>query len=88
MSRPSFPLYLGIGVVAAGLVAWLPFQLGGIHGYQTPALILMLAWLGIFALAFTLYGRRAWWLLLASPPALFWLFILGGALICDGGRCG
>jgi hypothetical protein len=87
MKRPSFTLYLIAAFVAAALVAWLPVHLGGVHGYQTPALWAALAWLALFALGLYLYRRRALWLLLAAAPALFWLVMVSGALICDG-RCG
>lgn len=87
MKPPPFPWYLAAAFVAAGLVASLPFRIGGVHGYQTPALILALAWLALFALGVALYRRRALWLLLAAPPALFWLSMAGAALLCDG-RCG
>jgi|GEM_PF-4396121 len=88
MKRPPFAYYLIAAFLAATLVAWLPFHLGGVHGYQTPALWTALAWFALFALGLRLYGRRALWLLLAAAPALFWLYLVGGALICDGGRCG
>ena len=85
MKRPPFALYLIAAFVAAGLVAWLPIYLGDVHGYQTPALLLMLAWFALFALGLALYRRRALWLLLAAPPALFWLFMVGSALVCARG---
>jgi hypothetical protein len=86
MKRPLFAYYLTATFIAAALVAWLPVHLGGVHGYQTPALWAALAWLALLALGLYLYRRRALWLLLAAPPAVFWLFIVGGALVCDG-RC-
>jgi hypothetical protein len=88
MTRPPFAWFLAFAFVAAALVAWLPFRIGGVHGYQTPALVAMLAWFALFALGLLLYRRRALWLLLASPPALFWMALIGAALACDGGRCG
>jgi hypothetical protein len=87
MKRPFFAWYLIAAFVAAGLVAWLPVQLGGVHGYQTPALWMALAWCAMFALGLRLYRHRALWLLLAAPPALFWLVLVGGALVCPRG-CG
>jgi hypothetical protein len=87
MSGPPFRLYLIAAFVMAALLVWLPFQLGGLHGYQSPALLLTFAWLALLALGFVLYGRRALWLLLASPPALFWVVVLGGAVVCARG-CG
>ena len=86
--KPPFAWFLAAAFVAAALVAWLPFQLGGVHGYQAPALALSLAWFALFALGLARYRRRGLWLLLAAPPALFWLALLGAALACDGGRCG
>lgn len=86
MKPPPFLWFLAAAVVAAGLVIWLPLRIGGVHGYQTPALVAMLAWFALFALGLAWYRRRALWLLLASPPALFWLYAVGGALVCDG-RC-
>jgi hypothetical protein len=88
MKPPPFRWFLAPAFVAAGLVAWLPLRLGGVHGYQTPALTLALAWFALFAPGLLLYRRRALGLLLAAPPALFWLYMVGGALACDGGRCG
>lgn len=87
MQPPPFPWFAAAAVAAAALVAWLPLHLGGLHGYQAYALALSLAWLALFALGLALYGRRALWLLPASPPALFWLVVVSTALICDG-RCG
>jgi membrane associated rhomboid family serine protease len=88
MKPPPFAWFLAFAFVAAGLVAWLPVRLGGVHGYQTPALALSLAWFGLFALGLRGYGRRALLILPAAPPALFWLLLIGAALACDGGRCG
>lgn len=88
MARPSFRWYLAAAFLASLLTAWLPLRLGGVHGYQEPALALSLAWLAMFAFGFPLYGRRALWLLVTAPPALFWLTLVGAALACDGGRCG
>jgi len=88
MKPPPFRWYLVAGIVAAGLVLWLPFRIGGVHGYQTPALIAMLAWFALFALGLLLYRRRALWLLLAAPPAaLLWLFLVGLWVVCAHG-CG
>lgn len=87
MQPPPFPWFAALAAAAAALVAWLPLHLGGLHGYQAPALALALAWLALFALGLALYGRGALWLLLAAPPALLWLFVTGAALVCDG-RCG
>lgn len=87
MQPPPFPWFAVLAVAAAALVAWLPLHLGGLHGYQAPALALAFAWLALLALGLAWYRRRALWLLLAAPPALFWLALIGTALICDG-RCG
>jgi hypothetical protein len=87
MKRPPFAWFLAGAFVAAGLVAWLPIHIGGIHGYQTSALALALAWLGLFAFGLVLYRRRGLWLLLTAPPALVWLFFVGAALVCARG-CG
>jgi hypothetical protein len=87
MTRPPFWLYLIAAFGMAALSVWLPFYIGGIHGYQSPAFYLTLAWFTLFAGGLALYGRRGLWLLLASPPAFFWMFLLGGAVICARG-CG
>jgi hypothetical protein len=87
MTRPPLTWFLLGAFVAAGMVAWLPVHVGGVHGYQTLALVMALAWLSLFTLGLGLYGRRGLWLLLASPPALFWLYAVGGALVCARG-CG
>ena len=84
MSRPPFAWFLIGALVAAGLVAWLPIHLRGVHGYQDIALQLSLGWVALVGLGLALYGRRGLWLLLASPPALFWLYLVVGALVCDG----
>jgi hypothetical protein len=81
MKPPPFPWFLAAAFVAAGLVLWLPFRIGGVHGYQTPALVATLAWLALLALGLALYRRRALWLLLAAPPALFWVCLLAPAFI-------
>jgi len=86
MKPPPFRWFLAAAFVAAGLVIWLPFRIGGVHGYQTPALVATLAWLALFALGLLLYRRRALWLLLAAPAAAFWLVLLAPALSCNG-RC-
>jgi hypothetical protein len=88
MTRPPFAWFLAFACVAAAPVAWLPIQLGGVHGSQTLGFALALAWFGLFALGLRLYGRRALLILPAAPPALFWLILVGAALACDGGRCG
>jgi len=87
MPRPPFASFLAFAFVAAALVAWLPFRIGGVHGYQTPALVAMLAWFALFALGLLLYRRRALWLLLAAPPALIWLALIGLWVVCARG-CG
>jgi membrane associated rhomboid family serine protease len=87
MKPPPFPWFFAAAAVGAVLVAWLPLRIGGVHNYQDPALIAMLAWFAWFALALLLYRRRALWLLLAAPPALFWLVLLGTATVCARG-CG
>lgn len=87
MRPPPFAWFLAAAFVAAGLVLWLPFRIGGVHGYQTPALVAMLAWLALFALGLALYRRRALWLLLAAPPALLWLVLVGVWTVCARG-CG
>jgi hypothetical protein len=86
--KPPFAWYFATGIAAAVLVPVLPVWIGGVHGYQSPALLLTTAWFALFALGLVLYGRRALWLLIASPPALLWLYVVGMAIICDGGRCG
>jgi len=42
MSRPRFAWFLIGAFAAAGVVAWLPIQLGGVHGYQDSALLVSL----------------------------------------------
>ena len=87
MIRPPFAWFLAAAFALSVLVALLPIWLGGVHGYQNVALALALAWLGLFLAGLALYRRRALWLLLTAPPALFWLALIGIALAC-GGRCG
>ena len=85
--KPPFTLFLIVSLMAGGAVFWLPFGLGGLHDYQDWALFLSLLWVAWFALGLRLYGRRGWWLLLASPPAFYWLFVTLGAVVCARG-CG
>ena len=82
MKPPPFRWFLAAAFVAAGLVAWLPLYIGGPHNFLQPAVPLALAWLAMFALGLVLYRRRAFWLLLAAPPALLWLTVTGTTLAC------